>query len=188
MRIGGVSVGKVKSIELAPPDKRVDGKDTTEARSRSSPQFAPISTDARAILRQKTLLGETYVELTSGTKPGTQRGPVSLGAAADVSDAQTQDVETIPEGGTLGVSRDRGGDPDRRDLQRPRQGDAHRRSRLAGRTPPSRSTAAGIDLNDSFGNLGPFVTDASDIIDVLDRQKDGAARASSATRARSSRP
>ena len=31
VRIGGVSVGKVKSIELAPPDERVNGKDTTEA-------------------------------------------------------------------------------------------------------------------------------------------------------------
>ena len=29
-------------------------------------QFAPLRSDARAILRQKTLLGETYVELTPG--------------------------------------------------------------------------------------------------------------------------
>ncbi len=33
------------------------------------PQYAPISEDAEAILRQKTLLGETYIELTSGTEP-----------------------------------------------------------------------------------------------------------------------
>ena len=69
VRIGGVSVGKVKDIELAPPDKRVDGKDTTEAVLEIEPDFAPIATDARAILRQKTLLGETYVELTSGGMP-----------------------------------------------------------------------------------------------------------------------
>src|SRR5690349_24669775 len=31
VRIGGVSVGKVKSIELAPVDKQIDGQDTTEA-------------------------------------------------------------------------------------------------------------------------------------------------------------
>ena len=30
------------------------------------PSYAPIAKDARAILRQKTLLGETYVELTPG--------------------------------------------------------------------------------------------------------------------------
>src|SRR5215203_3087766 len=52
VRIGGVSVGKVKEIELAPPDKRVNGKDTTEAVIEIEPEFAPISEDARAILRQ----------------------------------------------------------------------------------------------------------------------------------------
>src|ERR1044072_3651973 len=105
VRIGGVSVGKVKEIQLAPPDERVNGKDTTEAVIEIEPEFAPISTDARAILRQKTLLGETYVELTSGTEPGKQSAPVALGAAANVSDADSQDIESIPEGGTLGVSR-----------------------------------------------------------------------------------
>ena len=105
MRIGGVSVGKVKEIELAPTDQRVNGKDTTEAEIEIEPEFAPISDDARAILRQKTLLGETYVELTSGTEPGEQAAPVSLGAAANVSDAESESIESIPEGGTLGVSR-----------------------------------------------------------------------------------
>ncbi len=106
MRIGGVSVGKVKEIELAPPDKRVNGKDTTEAVLEIEPEFAPISTDARAILRQKTLLGETYVELTSGTKPGTQAAPGLAGRRGRTSPTPSrQDVKTIPEGGTLGVSR-----------------------------------------------------------------------------------
>src|SRR5919106_4165714 len=80
VRIAGVSVGKVKTIELAPEDQRVNGQDTTEATIEIEPQFAPINTDARAILRQKTLLGETYVELTSGTKPGDRGAPISLGS------------------------------------------------------------------------------------------------------------
>src|SRR3954463_8624232 len=50
VRIGGVSVGKVKEISLAPPDKRVDGNDTTKAVIEIEPEFAPISDDARAIL------------------------------------------------------------------------------------------------------------------------------------------
>src|ERR687896_763982 len=70
VRIGGVSVGKVKSVELAPPEYRVNGKDVAAAEIELEPQFAPISTDARAILRQKTVVGETFVELTSGTEPG----------------------------------------------------------------------------------------------------------------------
>src|SRR6478735_6645424 len=79
VRIGGVSVGKVKSIELAPIDKQVNGQDTTVAEIEIEPEFAPINSDAEAILRQKTLLGETYVELTSGTDPSDVGAPVSLG-------------------------------------------------------------------------------------------------------------
>src|SRR3954463_2284214 len=99
VRIGGVSVGKVKSIELAPEDQRVHGQDTTETTIEIEPQFAPINSDAGAILRQKTLLGETYVELTSGTKPGE---PVSLGSSGGGSTSDTEQAHAIPEGGSLG--------------------------------------------------------------------------------------
>ena len=171
VRIGGVSVGKVKQIELAPPRTRVNGQDTTEAVIEIQPEFAPISTDARAILRQKTLLGETYVELTSGTEPSPEGAPVALGTAANVTDAQSEDVESIPEGGTLGISRTEDAtqideifnaldDQTRTAFQRWQQESA---VAIDGR---------GLDLNDTFGNLGPFLTDASDIVDVLGRQKD----------------
>src|SRR5215216_1424588 len=105
VRIGGVSVGKVKSIGLAPEADRVNGQDTTEAELEIDPEFAPISSDAKAILRQKTLLGETYVELTSGTEPGSDAAPVSLGSAANVSDAEADGAESVEEGGTLGVGQ-----------------------------------------------------------------------------------
>jgi phospholipid/cholesterol/gamma-HCH transport system substrate-binding protein len=61
VRISGVPVGKVKKIELGD-----DGR--TEATIELQEKFAPVPSDARAILRQKTLLGETYVEVTPGTK------------------------------------------------------------------------------------------------------------------------
>src|SRR5690349_335976 len=102
VRVGGVTVGKVKSIQLAPQDTRVNGQDTTQATIEIDPQFAPINSNARAILRQKTLLGETYVELTAGSKPGT---PVSLGSSGGGSPQETQEVHAIPEGGTLGVGQ-----------------------------------------------------------------------------------
>ena len=41
----------------------------------STPQFAPLPTDTRAILRAKTLLGETYVELTPGSPDGAEAAP-----------------------------------------------------------------------------------------------------------------
>ena len=61
VRISGVSVGKVKAVELA-DDGLADA--TIELDSR----YAPIPTDTRAMLRTKTLLGETFVELTPGRR------------------------------------------------------------------------------------------------------------------------
>jgi virulence factor Mce-like protein len=61
VRVSGVTVGKVKKIELGD-----DGR--TQATIQIDEKYAPVPTDSRAILRQKTLLGETYVEMTPGTK------------------------------------------------------------------------------------------------------------------------
>jgi phospholipid/cholesterol/gamma-HCH transport system substrate-binding protein len=72
VRISGVTVGKVKSINLA-------DNGLADASIEVDSQYAPVPEDTRAILRQKTLLGETYVELT----PGNRNGP------------------TLPEGGLL---------------------------------------------------------------------------------------
>ena len=72
VRISGVSVGKVKAVELS-DSGYADATIELEA------PYAPIPENTRAILRQKTLLGETYVELTPGS----------------------DDAETLPEGGAL---------------------------------------------------------------------------------------
>ena len=71
VRISGVSVGKV--VKLEPHDNR------TLTTLRLNDQFAPIPENTKAILRVKSLLGETYVELT----PGNRKGP------------------QVPDGGTL---------------------------------------------------------------------------------------
>src|SRR2546421_241312 len=60
VRISGVPVGKVKDIQLAR-----DGRSTVTIELKR--RYSPLPSNARAILRQKTLLGETYVELTPGT-------------------------------------------------------------------------------------------------------------------------
>jgi phospholipid/cholesterol/gamma-HCH transport system substrate-binding protein len=170
VRIGGVSVGKVKEIALAPSEYRVAGNDTTEVGMEIRPEFAPISADSRAILRQKTLLGETYIELTPGTEPGGRAAPVSLGAAANLSDAESDGVETIEEGGTLGLSRAE----DATQIDEIFNAlDEETRSSFQ-RWMASSATAVdgrGLDLNDAFGNLAPFVSDASGLLEVLNRQK-----------------
>jgi phospholipid/cholesterol/gamma-HCH transport system substrate-binding protein len=62
VRISGVRVGKVKTRE---PNEKTGLTDTVlEIDSR----YAPVPRDTRAILRQKTLLGETYVELSPGNR------------------------------------------------------------------------------------------------------------------------
>ena len=66
VRISGVSVGKVQDIVLAP-----DGEQAL-AKVDINDKYGPIPRDTRAILRTKTLLGETYIELT----PGDRNGPV----------------------------------------------------------------------------------------------------------------
>jgi phospholipid/cholesterol/gamma-HCH transport system substrate-binding protein len=170
VRIAGVSVGKVKDIELAPADKRVGGEDTTQATLEIEPQFAPISSDARAILRQKTLLGETYVELTSGTEPGGHQAPVALGAESGTSDSEAASMEPIPEGGSLGVGQTKNATQideifnalDKRTRTAFRRWQANAAVAINGR---------GVDLNYAFGNLGPFVSDATNILSVLRHQK-----------------
>ena len=72
VRIAGVPVGKV--VALRP----VAGG--TEAELELQRRFAPLRSDARATLRQKTLLGETFVELTSGTRAA---GPLPEGGLLD---------------------------------------------------------------------------------------------------------
>jgi ABC-type transporter Mla subunit MlaD len=73
VRISGVSVGKVQDIVLSPSGEQALAKVDIEDK------YGPIPKDTRAILRTKTLLGETYIELT----PGDRNGPV------------------LPDGGTL---------------------------------------------------------------------------------------
>ena len=80
MRISGVKVGKVKTKELDRAATR------TEVVLEIEPRYAPLPADTRAILRQKTLLGETYVELTPGTRAAAtidDGGTLARGQVAD---------------------------------------------------------------------------------------------------------
>jgi len=147
VRVAGISIGKVVAESLDPAGNR------TVATIEVDPQFAPIHVDARAILRQKTLLGETYVELT----PGTAGSP------------------TIPEGGMLAAARIgpavtldqvvQAFDPVTRQAFRNWQRDL-----AAG------SAGRGSSLNDALGNLPGFVAGAGDVLDVLNAQSGAVGR------------
>jgi ABC-type transporter Mla subunit MlaD len=64
VRISGVDVGKVQSIALAPNGRQ------SMATVNIDDKYAPLPESTRAILRTKTLLGETYIELTPGPRHG----------------------------------------------------------------------------------------------------------------------
>ena len=145
VRISGVPVGKVVGLRQR-EDRTVA---TLELRSR----FAPLPSDAQAVLRSKTLLGETYVELTPGT-----RGARPLAEGEELAVANVRPTVELDE--VL-----RAFDPrTRRDLRR-----------LVG------SLAASLEdrgraLNASLGALDPFATDAEGVLRVLDTQADAVRR------------
>jgi ABC-type transporter Mla subunit MlaD len=87
VRISGVNVGKVQSIDLAP------NRSQAVATIDIDDQYAPLPESTRAILRTKTLLGETYVELT----PGSRNGPelADGGTLPEANVAQSVQLDEI---------------------------------------------------------------------------------------------
>jgi phospholipid/cholesterol/gamma-HCH transport system substrate-binding protein len=80
VRISGVSVGRVSRVE-----GNAEGQ--AEATLEIDSRYAPIPEDTEAILRQKTLLGETYVELTPGSEESGSLPEGGTLPAAQVSEA-----------------------------------------------------------------------------------------------------
>ena len=140
VRMAGVNVGRV--VAVRPRGLRADATIELDAR------YAPLASDARAILRQKTLLGETFVALTPGSA-GAPKLPEG-GRLADSRIASTQQLDTV-----LG-SFDA---PTQRNLRRMLQGFS---TALAGR---------GSDLNSALGNLDPAAGAFADVAAILDRQR-----------------
>jgi ABC-type transporter Mla subunit MlaD len=86
VRISGVDVGKVESIELGP-----EGKEAI-ALLNIDDKYAPLRASTRAMLRTKTLLGETYVELTPGAS-----GEPALQDGAELPSAQVTESVQLDE-------------------------------------------------------------------------------------------
>ncbi len=170
VRVGGVSVGKVKSLELPPEGN------ATRAVIEIDPEYAPISADARAILRQKTLLGETYVELTTGTQNPSQDEESSTGATAQTSAIDVGQISggdathPIPEGGHLESTQV----ADQTQIDEIFNGfdqETRQAFQLWMKNAGIAADGRGLDLNDAFGNVGPFAQDASDVLGTLRSQE-----------------
>lgn len=140
VRIAGVPVGKVIKLETGP-------QNTTEATLEMRSRYAPVASNARAMLRQKSLLGETYVDLTTGDRT---KGTIADGGMLAASAvAQTVELDEIFR------SFD---DKTQLAFQTWMQSQA---SAIDGR---------GIDINATFGNLPEFVEAGDDILTELHAQ------------------
>jgi virulence factor Mce-like protein len=142
VRVSGVTVGKVRSKSL---DK---GANRTHVVLLIDRKYAPLPKDTHAILRQKTLLGETYVELTPG----------------DPSRGRLKDGDTLPNGQVEPtVALDQiltVFDPKTKQAFRDWVAESARQ--ISGTAPQ--------DLNDALGNLAAFATDGSTLLQILDQQ------------------
>jgi virulence factor Mce-like protein len=140
VRISGVSVGKVKDI-----------KTQTNGRSKVLIQieekYAPLPRDSKAVLRQKTLLGETYVELTPGDK--------ASGMLKENGTLPQSQVSPTVELDEIFRAFDR-------------------KTRDAFRTWFQSQAASfrgrGQDVNDALGNLAPFAVDTDVLLRILKAQ------------------
>jgi virulence factor Mce-like protein len=142
VRISGVPVGKVKAVEPDP------GTGRSRAVLEIDPDHVPLARGTRAILRQKTLLGETYVELSPGDP---RRGALRDGEALPAGQvSETVELDEIF----------RTFDPDtRRAFQTWMQQQARA---VDGRA---------RDISDALGNLDPFAEDTTALLRALDTQQ-----------------
>ena len=141
VRISGVTVGKVKTVQA---DKRTGSSDVTiELQS----QYAPIPKDTHAILRQKTLLVETYVELSPGSRSGGAVPDNGRLAAGHV--APTVELDEIF-----------------------RAFDAKTRAafQVWMQQLALASQGRGRDISDALGNLAPFAEDTTTLLKILNAQ------------------
>ena len=147
VRISGVTVGHVGSKRMTGDGRR------TLVTLEVDPEYAPIPADTRAILRQKTLLGESYVELTPGNPAAGK-----LADGATLSRSQVQPTVELDE--ILSIF----GAQTRREFRAFVKDSA---KQIEGRSE---------ELNAGLGNLPPFAHSGSDLLAVLHMQSRGVGR------------
>jgi virulence factor Mce-like protein len=143
VRVAGVDVGKVSEIE-----RRTGGGNATIATIQLDPEYAPLASDARVVLRQKAILGETYVDLTLGSQDAPR-----IAEGGTLANAQVQDTVELDE--ILDTY-----DPYTRMAFRSWQ-------QGLGRAIKDR----GPDLNEALGNLPGFVEEGADLFETLDEER-----------------
>ena len=140
VRISGVHVGHVVNLKPSP-----DGR--TRSVIEIDPKYAPLRQDVRARLRAKSLIGETYVELTPGSR----------------------DVPIIPDGGripttqvTPSVQLD--------DIMQAFQPKVRRAFQVWMQEQALAGAGRGRDISDTIAQFAPLEEQATDLLTILHRQ------------------
>jgi phospholipid/cholesterol/gamma-HCH transport system substrate-binding protein len=146
VRISGVNVGHVISLKLGS-----DGR--TDANIEISGEYAPLRSDMHAILRQKTLLGETYVQLIP----------------------ESRTARFLPDGGQLADSQvEKSVTLD--DILAAFDAKTRRAFEVWFQATAEGINGRGEQINASFAQLDPFVEHANRLVTLLASQE-GAVRA-----------
>src|SRR5271154_1449672 len=142
VRISGVDIGHVVSLKV--------GKDgRSHATLEIDSQDAPIRSNMHAILRQKTLLGETYVQLI----PQQSRTAPFLPDGAQLSDSQVEPSVTLD------------------DILASLNPKTRRAFQVWQQSVEEGLNGNGEAVNNDFATLDPFVQNANQLVGVLASQE-----------------
>jgi phospholipid/cholesterol/gamma-HCH transport system substrate-binding protein len=141
VRMAGLDVGQVKDKALQEHGGQTVVIEMDEA-------FAPIPSDSRVTLRQKSLLGQIYIEITPGSKDAPD-----LADGGKLSSARVE--ETVDFDEVISTF-----DKPTRDNYRGWIKELAKAIR----------NGRGEDLNDAFANFVAFTEDGNSVLEILDEQ------------------
>ena len=143
VRAAGLPVGTVRGVEVDRRTGRALATLELEAR------YAPLARDARAILRRKTLLGETFVEIATGSG----------------------DAPKVPDGGRLADGRV-GETVELDEIFQTYDPQTRRAFQIWQRELGTALGDRGEELNNALGQLPEFAERGADLLAVLDSQEE----------------
>ncbi len=146
VRIAGVNVGHIVGLKLGPEGRTV-------ATLELSSEYAPIRADMHAILRQKTLLGETYVQLIPERVDGSLNAGPYLPDGGRLAQSQVEPSVTLDDILSLFDAKTR------------KDFDVWMQSVAEG------ITGRGEQINADFAELQPFSEHANQLVGILASQE-----------------
>lgn len=153
VRISGVTVGKVVALESGVGNR-------TRATIELQPRYAPIPATAKAMLRSKTLLGETFVELAPNRSAANARPLPENGSLPASAVSPTVELDQLL----------RAFDPNTR-----------KAFRVWMQTQASAMAGRGQDINEALGQFPGFVDEMEQLVATLDTQGTALQRSVSGT-------